>query len=250
MSREGLLGVLANAASDRLNQRAAEAHRKLKLPEPTIEDIARYRKSGYPDIELLAVQRYVDSLLDVRTKPLPTGGLKQPVRDLQEEILFVLKSSINPSGRIKTEYDKLALSFSRLIAVYYRHENDHRPKKLEGRLNEILPYLARHLLVEVQLCIVELFGQPFRNLSKVSIFDIQNKLDMLQVHSEVVVRENARTIVNAALRRGNLELADELAAGAKAKLDMLQTHSDKRIRKIAKTILSRLISDGNLDGPI
>lgn len=94
---------------------------------------------------------------------------------------------------MKKEYEKLALSFSRLFALYYYDERDRPPSKLEGRLERLLPYLARHLLAEVELCVEARFISPFKNLSKISVFDVQKKLETLEGHAEAVVRENART---------------------------------------------------------
>ncbi|MBI4738874.1 hypothetical protein HY772_04900, partial [Candidatus Woesearchaeota archaeon] len=148
---------------------------------------------------------------------------------------------------MKKEYEKLALSFSRLFALYYYDEKDRQPMKLEGRLETLLPYLARHLLAEVELCVEFRFTSPSKNLSKTSVFDIQKKLEMLEGHAEAAVRENARTILCAALNKGNLELADRLALGAREKLDSLEKHAEPAVRENARNILCAALRKGDLE---
>ena len=207
----------------------AKAHKNLRLPEPTIEDILKYQKAGRnAPMESVAAQKYVNSLLDVRERPLPKS-IKQERQDFADDILARMQEAVHieEDKKTKKEFDGVAKSISRLISIYYM-ENEKLLKELDGtRLQTLLSYLAQHLLAEVELCIEARFTVPRKNLSKVSVFDIQEKLEMLQRHEDEVVRDNAKTIVYAALHKGNLSLADELADGAKKKLEMLQRHEDE-----------------------
>ncbi len=246
-NRHALVVTLNVLLENRTTKKAIEVHSRLRLLPPTVEDITRYNKIGRID-DSTAAQKFVESMLDLRTKPLPKGGpMRENRRQFQEDVLTCLIDSVEPKDEEnKKKYEKLALSFSRLFAYYYRDENDCQPAKLEGRLERLLPFLAQHLLAEVELCIEAKFTSPNENLSKVSVFDIQAKLDMLTAHADEVVRDNAKTIVRAALNRGNLELADTLAKGAKAKLDMLTAHADAVVRNNAKTIVCTALVRGNL----
>ena len=247
-TRGRLLPVLRLASQDKTAKAARKAHKELRLPEPTVEEIAGYRRSVSPDLEMLAAQRYVDSLLDIRTKPLMPGQLRKGRRRFQQQVLNAIELSVHTDDKkVKKEFEKLAMSFSRLFALYYYDEKDRQPSRLEGRLQKLLPYLAKHLLAETELCIEARFSSPFKNLSKISVFDIQQKLEMLEGHDEAVVKENARTIVCAALVRGNLELADKLASGAKEKLRMLEGHDEAVVKENARTIVCAALNRGNLE---
>ncbi len=209
-AKPGFLALLKAACNDRTVKIAREAHKTLRLPEPTIEEIAGYRGSVSQDIEMLAAQKYVDALLNIRTKPLKGGALKANRRLFQEEVLTALELAVSiEDKKIKKEYEKLALSFSRLFALYYYDENDKQPSKLGGRLEMLIPYLAEHLLAEVELCVEARFTLPSRNLSKVSVFDMQEKLEMLEGHSNARVRELKRSIMSELFSIGNL-LADQV----------------------------------------
>ena len=241
-----MLATLRAASGDETALAAKEAHYELRFHTPVIDEIGTYRKNEGA-VMAQAVQKCAESLLYLRTKPLKRGLLKTQRRDFQEEVEMRLCDSVRlKDGKHRKEFGKLALSFSRLFALYYVDENERQPKKLEGRLEKVLPSLAEHLLAELELCIEARFTNPSNNLCKVSVFDIQEKLDMLESHADEVVRRNAPTIVCAALNFGNLGLADTLAKGAKEKLDDLQKHADEIVRRNAPTIVHAALNRGNL----
>jgi len=243
------LSVLAAAGRDETARITRQVHMRLRLHEPTIEEIAGYRKAISPGhLEALIIQKCAESLLYLRTKPLKPGQLKAERRDFQKEVESALcRNASLKDKRHQKEFEMLALSFSRLFALYYVDEEGRQPYRVEGRLETLLPHLAQHLLAEMELCMEARFTNAKNNLCKVSVFDIQDKLDMLELHAEAVVRDNAKTIIYAALNKGNLELADRLASGAKDKLDMLELHPNQIVRKRARSILSTLLNNGNLD---
>ena len=70
---------------------------------------------------------------------------------------------------------------------------------------------------------------------------------MLESHGEQVVKANARNIIYAALNKGNLELVDRLAAGAKDKLDMLESHGEQVVKDNARTIIYAALNKGDLE---
>ena len=245
--RAQFLRFLKATTSDETARKAKEAHARFSLHPPTIEELASYRRSS--DIEAAVADRCVESLLSIRTRPLKCGQLKQERQKFQKEVLSVLLSSAYSDDKtVAKEYEALCLSISRLIALYYVDAHGRQPHEVEGRLALVLPHLAGHLLAETELCLEARFTAPRKNLSKVSVFDIQQKLGMLEAHEDDVVRENARNIVCAALNKGNLGLAERLASGAKEKLGMLEAHPDPRINRRAKSIISQMLNRGSLEG--
>jgi hypothetical protein len=245
-ARASLLGAMRAASGDRTAQAAREAHRRLRLREPTVEEAGAYRKNG--DItKVRAGMACAESLLRLRSKPLDRGSIEAGRTDFQKKVEALLCGSVSPKdARHAKEFARLALSFSRLIAVHHRDRNGRRPDGIGNELGIALPHLARHLLTELELCMEERFVRPANNLCKVSVFDIRAKLGMLESHADKVVRDRSRTIIYAALHAGDLGLADILAEGAKAKLDELQGHADVIVSKYAKTILCTALRDGNL----
>ncbi len=244
----GKLISLLSIANSPAATKATEAHRKLLLPDPTIEEVIRYSKAPTNDYESLAAARFVESILDVRERPLPNGPLKANLQNFAYNVLSEMKLHVSfDSKKVEKEFLGVAKSISRLIALYY-FEDGIQPEQLnDTRLVRMLPHLTRHLLAETELCVEAKFTLPKRNLSKVSVFDIFEKLSELEEHENGVVRDNARTIVYAALSRGNLELADSLAEGAKEKLEELEGHHDEVVRNNARTIVSAALNRGNLE---
>jgi hypothetical protein len=246
-ARASLLSAWRAASCDQTARAAIEAHRELKLHIPIVEEVGAYRKSGGTVMDQAALM-CAESLLFLRTKPLIRGSLKTDRRDFQKGVEARINSSVSPKNEeYRKEFGKLALSFSRLFALYYVDEHERQPDGIGGRLEMALPVLAKHLLSELELCMEERFVRPANNLCKASVFEIRAKLDALEKHADAVVKDNAKTIVHAALVRGNLEFADTLAAGAKAKLDVLQAHADAVVRDNAKTIVCIALNHGNLE---
>ena len=246
-ARASLLSAWRAASCDQTARAAIEAHRELKLHIPIVEEVGAYRKSGGTVMDQAALM-CAESLLFLRTKPLIRGSLKTDRRDFQKGVEARINSSVSPKNEeYRKEFGKLALSFSRLFALYYVDEHERQPDGIGGRLEMALPVLAKHLLSELELCMEERFVRPANNLCKASVFEIRAKLDALEKHADAVVKDNAKTIVHAALVRGNLEFADTLAAGAKAKLDVLQAHADAVVRDNAKTIVDAALLRGNLE---
>jgi hypothetical protein len=244
--RQELLFCLGRLTHGETAKKARQAHAGFRIREPTIEEIARYAKCN--DVDRAVASRCTETLLSsLRTKPLKRGIQKQEVAGFQKAVFSVLESSVRPeAGRVANKFRGVALSISRLIAFYYVDADDKRSLTIDERLKAVLPYLAEHLLAETELCLGAKFTSPQINLSKVSVFDIQEKLEMLQAHQDEVVRRNARNILSAALRNGNLALADTLAAGAKEKLSMLENHHDEVVRDKAKTIIYAVLNRANL----
>ena len=246
-ARASLLSAWRAASCDQTARAAIEAHRELKLHIPIVEEVGAYRKSGGTVMDQAALM-CAESLLFLRTKPLIRGSLKTDRRDFQKGVEARINSSVSPKNEeYRKEFGKLALSFSRLFALYYVDEHERQPDGIGGRLEMALPVLAKHLLSELELCMEERFVRPANNLCKASVFEIRAKLDALEKHADAVVKDNAKTIVHATLVRGNLEFADTLAAGAKAKLDVLQAHADAVVRDNAKTIVDAALLRGNLE---
>ena len=61
-----------------------------------------------------------------------------------------------------------------------------------------------------------------------------------------IVRANAKTIINAALHKGNLSLADKLAEGAQEKYEELTRHKEEIVRANAKNVIYAALNKGNL----
>ena len=208
--RTALLQLFKTTSKDAVSCAVLETHRKLALHEPKISEIAEYRKAcggRAQDVENIVTQRCIESLLFLRTKPLKPGQLPVNRRDFQKEIELMLWNNVSPKDKEhQKKFDKLVLSFSRLFALYYVDENDRQLMEADGRLNALVPKLAEHLMAELELCMEARFTNPSNNLCKVSIFDIQEKLEMLQSHSDENVRKYAKTIISKALAAGTLEM--------------------------------------------
>jgi len=241
-----LIAAMRAASNDRSAQIAISAHRELRMHEPTIEEIASYRKNDSPIIRQ-AVQKSVESLLSLRSNTLVSGPLLKERRGFQEDVEKRLNRSVKPKKRLMEEYAALAHRFSRLLAAYYVDEECRQPDKIQGRLSRTLPYLAGHLLAELELCLESRFVNLPKSLCKVSVFDIQEKLDVLEHHPDKVVRRNARTIICVALNNGDFALADSLARNAREKLEMLQNHFEPIVRDNAHVIIDAALRKGHLE---
>ncbi len=241
-ARASLLSTFRAASEDNTARSAIRAHRLRRLHEPTVEEIGAYRKSGG---KANIYQVCAESLLRLRGMPMAKGKIERAL--FAEEVERLLCNSAETKDtEHKERFGELAHSFSRLIAVHYEDEYGRQPGRLDGELKMILPYLAKHLMAELELCMEARFARPASNLCKVSFFDIQAKLDMLGSHPERIVKANDRSIIDAAMNGVNLRLADTLAAGAKAKLDMLEAHPLKAVRINARSILNAALIRGTL----
>ena len=234
---------------------AREVHKSMHLQEPDAQDIGRYlraAKSGAEGgitskIRTAAAQPYVDPILEVRTKPLPTK-LKQEYEDVAATIENVMVQKPFVEGAAAKEFYSgnrtVAKSVSRLLALHYEEGGGRRWLTL--RLKSILPYLSAHLQAETLMAVENKFASPGRNLPKHSILEIHKTLERLQKHKEEIVSANAKTIINAALRNGSLSLADKLAEGAKEKYEELTNHKGEIVRANARSIISAALRNGNL----
>ena len=233
---------------------ALEVHKSMHLQEPDAQDIGRYlraAKSGAEGgitgkIRTAAAQPYVDSILEVRTKPLPTK-LKQEYEDVATTIENIMVQKPFVEGAAAKEFHlgnrTVAKSVSRLLALHYEEEGGKRGLTL--RLRSILPYLSAHLQAETLMAVENKFAKAGQNLPKHSIFEIHETLERLQKHNEEIVCANAKTILTTALRNGNLSLADTLAEGAQEKYDELTKHKEI-VRANARSIISAALNKGNL----
>ena len=234
---------------------AREVHKSMHLQEPNAHDIGRYLravKSGAEEgitskIRTAAAQTYVDSILEVRTKPLP-GRFKREDEDVAATIenIMVQKPFVERTAA-KEFYSgnrTVAKSVSRLLALHYEEEGGE--KGLTLRLKSILPYLSAHLQAETLMAVENKFASPGRNLPKHSVLEIYNTLERLQKHKEEIVRANAKNVIYTALNKGNLSLADKLAEGAQEKYGELTKHKEEIVRINAKTIIYAALHEGNL----
>ncbi len=235
---------------------AWEVHKSMHLQEPDAQDIGRYlraAKSGAEGgitskIRTAAAQPYVDSILEVRTKPLPGGRFKREDEDVAATIENIMIQKPFVEGAAEKEFysrDRtVAKSVSRLLVLHYEEEGGKRGLTL--RLKSILPYLSAHLQAETLMAVENKFASPGRNLPKHSVFEIHETLERLQKHQDKIVCINAKTIIYAALKRGNLSLADKLAEGAKEKYEELTKHRNEIVRANARSIISAALDKGNL----
>ena len=233
---------------------AREVHKSMHLQEPDAQDIGRYLravKSGAEGsitskIRTAAAQPYVDSILEVRTKPLPRR-FKREDEDVAATIENIMVQKPFVEGTAAKEFysgkQTVAKSVSRLLALHYEEEGGKRGLTL--RLRSILPYLSAHLQAETLMAVENKFIRPGRNLPKHSILEIHETLERLQKHKEEIVSTNAKTIIYAALRDGNLSLADKLAEGAQEKYEELTKHKEV-VSANAKTIIYAALHKGSL----
>ncbi|MCL5675133.1 MAG: hypothetical protein M1611_00795 [Candidatus Marsarchaeota archaeon] len=233
---------------------AREVHKSMHLQEPDAQDIGRYLravKSGAEGsitskIRTAAAQPYVDSILEVRTKPLPRR-FKREDEDVAATIENIMVQKPFVEGTAAKEFYSgnrtVAKSVSRLLALHYEEEGGKRGLTL--RLRSILPYLSAHLQAETLMAVENKFAKAGQNLPKHSIFEIHETLERLQKHNEEIVCANAKTILTTALRNGNLSLADTLAEGAQEKYDELTKHKEI-VRANARSIISAALNKGNL----
>jgi hypothetical protein len=197
----------------------------------------------HSSVESLAAQKYVDTLLGIRRKHLRKGWLPKRRIEFQKDVLASLLGSVRPeTKREEKEFGTLAMSFSRLFALYYADENGKAPSHPKGRLAAHLPHLAQHLLAEIRLCTDARFIRPSTNLAKVSVFDIQDKLDELQKHPEKAIANNASTIVCTALNRSDLKFADKLVAEVPAIIRKLRERQDEVVKSYADTIIHIMLN--------
>ena len=234
---------------------AEAVHISLHLPAPNEKDLARYVRAAHSGmgtdiagaIRTAAAQPYVEAMLEVRTKPLPKK-IKSGYEDVAATIENLLTQALFVDGSAAKEFhtgeQTVAKSMSRLLALYYEEESV--ATGLTQRLTALLPYLSLHLQAETALAVDSKFTAAGRNLSKHSIFEIQETLERLQNHPDEIVRSNARSILSAALHNGNLSLADSLANGAQQKFSELGSHPDEIVRSNARSIMSTALNKGNL----
>jgi len=178
---------------------AVLAHKRLKLPPPSVEEISNYKAivkhlpikaiaasqdvDSYPggllldSLESLAAQKQINTILDLRRKTLGRGGHEST---LQSRIYSSLLSYDPEPHRLggfgiahqRSEYKKLALHFSKLIAAHYRDVDGNPPSMHDNRFRTVLWHLARHLYTEVGLCIEADIPKPGIKLRRDSVFDL------------------------------------------------------------------------------
>jgi|GEM_PF-3445700 hypothetical protein len=221
MERSDALKVLFAAdcyLTKRVQQHAIVVHRILRLEEPRSEEISRYKRilCTTPNINddsvqglilSAATQPAIDSiLLLVRSKPAPKGKLAED--NLGRSANFIKNLMLRDLKRIKDtrvlqEYKILARCIVRKIVLYSNEVSAANPPS--QRLISMIPNLSRHLVTEVELAVEAGFCYPGYNLTKKSIFEIQEQLDMLRKNKNEHIKRKAKQILNAALRRLDLK---------------------------------------------
>ncbi len=247
-ARINLIVAMREAASDRIARAALSAHRRLRLHEPSVDEIAGYRNGrSRLSIRAQAGIKSAEALLSLRNNALTFGPLKKERRAFQNECERLLRQSVEPDMKIRKEYGDLAKRFSRLLATHYVDGNGMRPEKIDVRLTQALPALAGHLLAELEIGKEARFVNLSKSLCKFSVFDIDEKLDVLLHHPHKVVRDNARTIIYVGLNNGDFSLVDALARNANEKLMMLGSHPDAIVRDDRLIIIDAALRNGHLE---
>lgn len=248
--RAELLRTIRLAETGKYAALAMRAHRELRIHPPLIEEIAFYRKQKVKDLEtvkLLVVQKYIDSVLDVRLQPLITANIPYKLQELQKKIEAALIEYGAPQSEEEVKiFNRIAFALSRSITMYYVEDN-RGIVILEGsRLEKILPYLAQHLMTEIRLCLESGFSEAGYILTKNSVFDVYDAIQMAKAHKDEIVRANAPTIIAHAINRRNLKIVKEITEGAQAKLEWLEAHEEEIVRTYARTIMSSALNLGDL----
>ena len=170
----------------------------------------------------VTVQERAEELFSVRSKPLIKGGLKEERQKIADAILGILTENVTIRGREEKEFGKLAVSFSRLIASYCADAETGKPIiEISPDMKNVLNCFSVMLQEETKLAAEERLPLPYFSLSKFSVYEIADVKYKLKEHPDLIVRKNARTILDIAIAHSNLILAEELAKEAKPTRDKL-----------------------------
>ena len=194
------------------------------------------------------LQERVESLLDVRTKPLVRSPLKADREEIACHVLSILTESIHlKKPKEVQEYRKLVKSFSRLIALYASENGSESPiTAISPEMRDTIAALGAHLQVEISLAIENAFSQSHFFLSKFSFEEVNKKYLMLANSPDPIVVSNAKTILNFCISHSDLDICDDIITGAQKKYEELAAHPDETVRNNAKTIINTAMNGGNL----
>ena len=188
-------------------------------------------------------------LLDeIRKVGPPTGRITKPREEFRKRAKEILtKSAKLRKERYRKRYDALTTSVGGELACFFVNEDHRGPiAEIDQKLTAVLSQLGQNLAKEFRIYVKERFTAPYLNLSKVSVAQVLEKLRVLENHKEELVRRQARTILYAALQRGNLNLADKLAERAVRKYKELQATADQTILALLDRIMEITIRRGRL----
>ena len=205
-----------------------------------------------------SLQQFVDSILMVREKPLPSGGLREDRRETADKIFAVLTSNVFLDGKARKEYSEgisqerksVAKSFSRLIALYASYRGN-AISEISPDLQKGLLELSRHLQTETSMLVEERIPQIYSILPKFSAFEvIEAKHELLNRYSDdKTVMVNLRTIIYSAINHSNLGMMLDLAAGASATKNKIEEQygSDPVVMANLPTIIHAALGRGSLN---
>ena len=205
-----------------------------------------------------SLQQFVDSILMVREKPLPSGGLREDRREAAGKIFAVLTSNVFLDGKARKEYSEgisqerksVAKSFSRLIALYASYRGN-AISEISPDLQKGLLELSRHLQTETSMLVEEGIPRAYFTLPKFSAFEvIEAKHELLNRYSDdKTVMANLGTIISSAIGHSNLGMMLSLAAGTtptKNKIEELYK-KDPVVMANLSTIIYAALGRGSLN---
>ena len=173
-------------------------------------------KRGFP------IEKRAEELFSVRSKPLIRGRLREETQKVADTVFGILTENVTIKGKEEKEFKKLAISFSRLIASYCSDSETGKPIiEISPNMRNVLLCFSEMLQEETKLAVEERLPRPFFSLSKFSVYEIADVKYKLKEHPDLIVRKNARTILDIAIAHSNLILAEELAKEAKPTRDKL-----------------------------
>ena len=201
-------------------------------------------KRGFP------IEKRAEELFSVRSKPLIRGRLREETQKVADTVFGILTENVTIKGKEEKEFKKLAISFSRLIASYCSDSETGKPIiEISPNMRNVLLCFSEMLQEETKLAVEERLPRPFFSLSKFSVYEIADVKYKLKEHPDLIVRKNARTILDIAIAHSNLILAEELAKEAKPTRDKLAKEyaGNEVVMNYLGTIMSAALSKGNLN---
>lgn len=209
------------------------------------ENISRLLRSGH--------EESLDAVLSLRRNQLPKGSLPFDRLMVAKEIEGALLACIGTEESGAKAYVILAKSISRLISLYYA-EDGKLLYSITPKLQTLILHLGEYLCTEISVALdlglpKSLIGISLARFSISEISDAYYYVKDVAADGDDVVASNLSSIISAALRKGDLNIAYGLAKDAKkTKNDIVEKYKDnKLVMAHLSNIINAALSRGNLN---
>ncbi len=209
------------------------------------ENISRLLRSGH--------EEGLDAVLSLRRDQLPHGSLPLDRLMVAKEIECALLDCIGKEESGAKAYATIVKSISRLMSLYYT-EDGKLLYSITPKLQTLIPHLGEYLYTEVGIALdlglpKSLIGISLARFSMSKIIDAYYYVKDVAANGDDVVASNFSSIISAALRKGDLNIAYSLAKDAKmTKNDIVEKYKDNKVVMAhLSNIINAALSRGDLN---